>query len=154
MVITLNDMAQLLYDLFGDNCPCNYNNISDEIGSECGSECPAEISTACWKRYILHKVKAMREQNPEIEDYEVPTIRQLYSIETVRDLAFAGYFGDERRIINPILRACPDNMRIGQFLKMCPEDFAKYRGVGKKVMQRIRIAQKLLREKGYNEWTP
>ena len=141
-------MAQLLFDLFADNCPCNYNDIADEFGIECDHDCPPENSTACWKRYIIHKVKKMREQNPVIEDYEVPQIKELTVISTVKDMALAGYFGEQKIIINPILRAC-GTLGIGQFMKMHPDDFAIYRGVGKKVVKTIAIAQKLLRDKGY-----
>lgn len=56
MVITSRDAARIIYDLFDDECPCNYNDISDRMGIEiCCDDCPTD-KLACWKKYVELKV--------------------------------------------------------------------------------------------------
>ena len=48
--------AQILCDAFGDECPCNYNDIDTWLPMLCGSEncLNQDDPLYCWKQYIKH----------------------------------------------------------------------------------------------------
>ena len=54
---SLEEVAQLLCDMYGDDCACNYNGNDEWLPFVCDhcDECPipAEHLT-CWKQYLIH----------------------------------------------------------------------------------------------------
>lgn len=55
--VPLDAVAQMLCDLFGDSCPCNYNDINEWLaGSDgCTENCNKnEDPLLCWKLFIKH----------------------------------------------------------------------------------------------------
>ena len=54
--VEVDVVAQMLYDAFGDECPCNYNGNDEWLPRLCGSEKCAghDDPLYCWKQYIRH----------------------------------------------------------------------------------------------------
>lgn len=53
---TLNEVAQILRDLFDDECACNYNGIDEWLPLCCShqDDCPFPKKLECWKQYLIH----------------------------------------------------------------------------------------------------
>lgn len=55
--VPVDAVAQMLFDLFGDGCPCNYNDIAEWLGGSngCTENCDKnEDPLLCWKLFIRH----------------------------------------------------------------------------------------------------
>ena len=55
--VPVGAVAQMLFDLFGDGCPCNYNDIAEWLAGSngCTENCNKnEDSLLCWKLFIKH----------------------------------------------------------------------------------------------------
>lgn len=52
-----HQVAEILAELFGDRCACNYSDISDWLPYCCEmlSECPEPAGVACWEQYLKHR---------------------------------------------------------------------------------------------------
>ena len=56
-VYDLDDVAQILYDTFGDRCACNYNGNDEWLWEYCElvEECPHPADKlGCWRQYVKH----------------------------------------------------------------------------------------------------
>lgn len=55
---TLDEVAQILTDMFGDCCACNYNDIDEWLPQKCKygmTDCPDPPDhLGCWKEYLIH----------------------------------------------------------------------------------------------------
>ena len=54
---SLEEVAQLLCDMHGDDCACNYNGNDEWLPFVCDhcDECPIPAEhLACWKQYLIH----------------------------------------------------------------------------------------------------
>lgn len=52
--IPIDTVAEMLADLFGDCCPCNYNDLDEVLSIGCERKsCPGffEDDYSCWKKY-------------------------------------------------------------------------------------------------------
>lgn len=56
-VMTYTEIAEMLNDLFGDPCPCDFNGIDEWLPFECKfEECtPQPGETRCWEEYLRHR---------------------------------------------------------------------------------------------------
>ena len=64
--IPIDDVAEMLAELFGEECCCNYNGIDEWLPFLCehSDTCPDVIGTnGCWKQFIKH----WRGKNDEID---------------------------------------------------------------------------------------
>lgn len=54
--VEVDVVAQMLFDAFGDACPCNYNGNDEWLPFVCdGNECVKHNDPLyCWKQYIKH----------------------------------------------------------------------------------------------------
>ena len=64
---TSQEVAEILNDLFGDGCPCNYNGIDEWLPYVCdicqsGSCCTPYAD--CWEQYLKHRDKRPKEVTP------------------------------------------------------------------------------------------
>ena len=54
---TLNEVAEILCDLFGDDCACNYSGIYEWLPMACKyaeKDCPTpKDKHGCWKQFLL-----------------------------------------------------------------------------------------------------
>lgn len=53
--IPIDTVAEMLADLFGDCCPCNYNDLDEVLSIGCERKnCPGvfEYDYSCWKKYV------------------------------------------------------------------------------------------------------
>ena len=60
--LSVEEVAELLADLFGDECACNYNDIDEWLPYVCDhaeTECPAE-GNRCWMQFIKHRGAKMK----------------------------------------------------------------------------------------------
>jgi len=60
------DVAEIITDLFGDSCACNFNGISDWLPEVCdfrATSCPdpPEETTRCWGQYLKHLGEKQKE---------------------------------------------------------------------------------------------
>lgn len=59
---TINEAAEMLSSLFGDECACNFNNIDEWLPQRCkycaAGECPNPSDKhGCWKQFLVHGYK-------------------------------------------------------------------------------------------------
>lgn len=55
-VMTYTEIAEMLNDLFGDPCPCDYNGIDEWLPFGCKYEkCPQPGDARCWEEYLRHR---------------------------------------------------------------------------------------------------
>lgn len=57
---SIHEVAQIIADLFGDNCACNFNGIDEWLGEVCeyrDTSCPDPGGVKCWEQYLIHKDK-------------------------------------------------------------------------------------------------
>ena len=55
--IPIDVVAEMLFDLFKDECPCNYNDIDEWLPFVCENTdtCPDVVGNhGCWKQFIKH----------------------------------------------------------------------------------------------------
>ena len=54
---TAHEVAEILADLFGDDCACNYCGIDEwlPIMCELNDVCPDTVGVACWEQYLKHR---------------------------------------------------------------------------------------------------
>lgn len=54
---TIEEVAEILHDMFGDDCACNYNDIDEWLPQSCKyaeTECPnLKEKHGCWKQFLL-----------------------------------------------------------------------------------------------------
>lgn len=51
--IPIDTVAEMLAELFGDEIPCNYNDIDEMLSIGCEkSHCPDDSDHSCWKKYV------------------------------------------------------------------------------------------------------
>lgn len=55
--MSIEEVAQLLCELYGDTCACNYNGIDEYLPERCvyatDASCPnPEDPLGCWKQYV------------------------------------------------------------------------------------------------------
>lgn len=51
--IPIDTVAEMLAELFGDEIPCNYNDIDEMLSIGCEkSHCPDDGDHSCWKKYV------------------------------------------------------------------------------------------------------
>ena len=56
----LRETAEMLRELFGDGCACNYNGMDEWLPEYCkyaDTSCPNPGGAKCWEQYILHREK-------------------------------------------------------------------------------------------------
>lgn len=68
-LFTLDQAAELLYEAFGDSCPCNFNGNDEWLPSVCrfckNSECPDPPDKLdCWREYIRQRNYRPKEEQP------------------------------------------------------------------------------------------
>lgn len=50
--VEVDVVAEMLADLFGSECACNFNDIDEYLPNEACLDCPKDGDHKCWKRYI------------------------------------------------------------------------------------------------------
>lgn len=63
--MSVNEVAELLAELFEDNCACNYDGIDEWLPYYCevpGTVCPHPCGVECWKQFLKWRdVRASKE---------------------------------------------------------------------------------------------
>ena len=51
-----HEVAEIIADLFGDSCACNFNGIDEWLPFKCELQdaCPNPAGVACWEQYLKH----------------------------------------------------------------------------------------------------
>lgn len=51
---TAHEVAEIIADLFGDACACNFNGIDEWLPERCEllEACPYPVGVACWEQYL------------------------------------------------------------------------------------------------------
>ena len=51
---TAHEVAEIIADLFGDTCACNFNRIDEWLPEHCEllDACPDTCGVACWEQYL------------------------------------------------------------------------------------------------------
>lgn len=52
-----HEVANIIADLFGDDCACNFGNIDEWLPHYCdfsGTCCPEPCGVACWEQYLKY----------------------------------------------------------------------------------------------------
>lgn len=59
----VHDVAELLTELFGDDCACNFNGIDEWLPYCCeyADECPNPKNGKCWEQFLIQKYR--RQEN-------------------------------------------------------------------------------------------
>lgn len=56
---TANQVAEIITELLGDPCACNFNYIDDWLPALCDfaedSLCPHPVGVACWEQWLKHR---------------------------------------------------------------------------------------------------
>ena len=55
--ISVKDAANIIAELFGDDCACNFNGIDGWLPQYCehaATDCPHTAGTTCWEQYIKY----------------------------------------------------------------------------------------------------
>lgn len=54
-----HEVAEILADLFGDPCACNFNGIDEWLPAKCELQaaCPNPVGVACWEQYLKYRGK-------------------------------------------------------------------------------------------------
>lgn len=60
--LTIDKAAEMLSNLFGNECACNFNNIDEWLPQRCkycaAGECPDPSDEhGCWKQFLIHGYK-------------------------------------------------------------------------------------------------
>ena len=63
---TTEEVAELLFNMFGDDCACNFNDIDEWLPERCKYDettCPnPKEKHGCWMQFLLHGGADMRKQ--------------------------------------------------------------------------------------------
>lgn len=69
-----DEVAELLRDIFGDECACNYNGIDEWLPQCCKyaetGECPNPKDNGCWKQFLLQGGAEYMKERFEEQEYE------------------------------------------------------------------------------------
>ena len=70
-LFTLDQVAELLYEAIGDECPCNYNGIDEWLPMVCqyckSGGCPDPPDKLdCWKEYIRQRNNKPKEESENV----------------------------------------------------------------------------------------
>lgn len=72
--LSIDDAAEILYELFGDECACNYNGIDEWLPMRCAygeTMCPSPPKHLdCWRQYVLARLQDKRESKRRIDRYD------------------------------------------------------------------------------------
>ena len=51
---TTHEVAEIIAELFGDACACNFNGIDEWLPEHCEllDACPDTVGVACWEQYL------------------------------------------------------------------------------------------------------
>ena len=54
---TRHEVAEIIAELFGDTCACNFNDIDEWLPEKCEllSACPNPVGVACWEQYLKYR---------------------------------------------------------------------------------------------------
>ena len=55
--ISVKEAANIIAELFGDDCACNFNGIDEWLPQYCehaATDCPHTAGTTCWEQYIKY----------------------------------------------------------------------------------------------------
>ena len=54
---TAHEVAEIIADLFGDTCACNFNGIDEWLPFKCElvDSCPNTYGVACWEQYLKYR---------------------------------------------------------------------------------------------------
>ena len=54
---TAHEVAEIIADLFGDTCACNFNGIDEWLPFKCEliKSCPNTCGVACWEQYLKYR---------------------------------------------------------------------------------------------------
>ena len=52
-----HEVAEIIADLFGDTCACNFNGIDEWLPFKCELQdcCPNTYGVACWEQYLKYR---------------------------------------------------------------------------------------------------
>jgi hypothetical protein len=52
-----HEVAEIIAELFGDDCACNFNSIDAWLPFKCElqSACPNPVGVACWEQYLKYR---------------------------------------------------------------------------------------------------
>lgn len=58
---TAHEVAEILAELFGDACACNFNGIDEWLPEKCEllDACPNTVGVACWEQYLKFREAKM-----------------------------------------------------------------------------------------------
>lgn len=58
---TAHEVAEIIADLFGDTCACNFNRIDEWLPEKCEllDACPNTVGVACWEQYLKYRSAKM-----------------------------------------------------------------------------------------------
>lgn len=53
---TAHEVAEIIAELFGDRCACNFNGIDEWLPDKCELQysCPNPFGVACWEQYLKY----------------------------------------------------------------------------------------------------
>lgn len=64
-ITAIDEFTQILYEMFGDDCACNFNGIDEWLPYCCEyaqTECPSPSEhLGCWKQFLKHYTKKEEE---------------------------------------------------------------------------------------------
>ena len=54
---TTHEAAEIIADLFGGTCACNFNDIDEWLPLKCEliGSCPNPCGVACWEQYLKYR---------------------------------------------------------------------------------------------------
>ena len=52
-----HEVAEIIADLFGDGCACNFNSIDEWLPFKCElqDDCLHTVGVACWEQYLKYR---------------------------------------------------------------------------------------------------
>lgn len=52
-----HEVAEIIAELFGDTCACNFNRIYEWLPFKCELQdaCPNPVGVACWEQYLKYR---------------------------------------------------------------------------------------------------
>ena len=52
-----HEVAEIIAELFGDTCACNFNGIDEWLPFKCElqASCPTPFGVACWEQYLKYR---------------------------------------------------------------------------------------------------
>lgn len=60
-----HEVAEIIAELFGDCCACNFNGIDEWLPLKCELQdaCPFPVGVACWEQYLKYRSAKMDGEN-------------------------------------------------------------------------------------------